>query len=304
MKELNCQVNHQAKFIIGSVMEFLKIWESNQKATLSVNCDNGEANISFNASFKTSFKNQVVKNPSPSKQRRNNQRAADFHQRKFNSDKSTNIFESEISDQETLNDSRHLEIKTTDDACDDDHENMKHDQPRIDTMLETPQNDTIAKPGPVTRETCTQTESNTRDSQNQTGHGIIAQDTKLLETYKHYSTFHHMIDMCDDVRRMYSEDGTQLYGEEIPVKKILDYEFYDDDEERDPVVEALLSRIKTKVRNGYAEDVGQCIEEHLMKIKVIFLEDILFSFGLEKFLKPSECQEGAESKKTPAARNS
>ena len=67
MIEKNGQVNHQAKFIIGSVMEFLKIWESNQKATLNVTCDNGEANISFNASFK----NKKVKNISPSKQKRN-----------------------------------------------------------------------------------------------------------------------------------------------------------------------------------------------------------------------------------------
>ena len=89
--------------VIGSLMEFLKIWQSNQTATLSVNCDKGEANISFNASFK----NQKVKNVSPSKQRRNLRRAEAFHQRRFNSDdfnvESSNAFETDFSDQEPMN---------------------------------------------------------------------------------------------------------------------------------------------------------------------------------------------------------
>ena len=73
------QMLNQANFIIGSVMEFLKIWESNQEATFRVDCKNGEASINFNAKF------QKQKSLSPSKRRRNERRAAAFHER-FNSE--------------------------------------------------------------------------------------------------------------------------------------------------------------------------------------------------------------------------
>ena len=58
----------QSNFILGSVMEFMRIWQSRQEASFNLRCEDGELKVNFDVSLKI-----PKKQLSPSKIKRNNE---------------------------------------------------------------------------------------------------------------------------------------------------------------------------------------------------------------------------------------